>query len=222
MYGTEPRIPAPVVALTIVDSATLENNHITEDSLVLVVVRDPDTNATHPNVVSTPTQRIPINLFSELNTIYRSNDKNQQKLISSDQESQNFTHNPIVYAVDALMSKKLGASELLESESMLYNAEIKLIKDGISYHKVENQIDLVPHYISMVNILVQIQEGASGIPSRTASYRYLIWTRVEDFLRSFKEKDPILISKELDPFKYCLHGMCISTSTNVLINLLTP
>jgi hypothetical protein len=60
-------IPAPVLALTLVDGGSLSPaGKVTIDSRVLLAVRDPETNETHPGVVSVPTQRIPQGSFQQL------------------------------------------------------------------------------------------------------------------------------------------------------------
>ena len=57
----------PVVVLTILDGNTLgPNGEIDDKTKILVGVRDYRANPTHPNVISTPTQRIPKGLFDEL------------------------------------------------------------------------------------------------------------------------------------------------------------
>ena len=57
---------SPVLSLTVLDARTLPEGILRPDSLLLVVVRRPDCNPTHPNVVSVPTQRLPRSLFCEL------------------------------------------------------------------------------------------------------------------------------------------------------------
>ena len=51
---------ASVLALTIVDARTTSDfEGIDRSSLILVGVRDPATNDSHPNVLSVPTKRVP-------------------------------------------------------------------------------------------------------------------------------------------------------------------
>jgi hypothetical protein len=57
---------SPVLSLTVLDAATLDDGVLLPDSSVLIVARRPGTNPTHPNVISVPTQRVPESLHRDI------------------------------------------------------------------------------------------------------------------------------------------------------------
>ena len=71
MHGPDVR---EVLSLVVLDG-TAEAGSVTEDSQVLVTVRDPFNNRTHPGVVSVPTIRLPAALAVELRQGQRVNNQ---------------------------------------------------------------------------------------------------------------------------------------------------
>jgi hypothetical protein len=171
-FGRTCESPAPVISLTILDQATLEYDQISKTTRLLAVVRDPKSNDTHPNVVSVPTQRVPVSLYNEI----LEPAKREQALkhaiwynspaIDNDLGS---GHNPIVYAVEALLSRKLGLAEHLESGALRFQAALRLEKAGKSHHAGHSTSEQV-EYISMANIIVATSDGTRLFPRRTASF----------------------------------------------------
>jgi hypothetical protein len=210
--------PVPVVALTIVNSKNNQIRETTRDSELLVVVRDVTTNLTHPNVISVPTQRIPVSLFSDI--------IGSGKLAIKTQSTTYFTgewiannrqngHNPIIYAIEALLARKLGAANALETRTLAFESQLKAMMVGQSYHP---QLPIERRYenISMLNIKVFIDRYNHEFPSQTASYSHILWTSVETFIETVQKKQPEILEPNLDPLEYCIHGLCIWSTYNIL------
>ena len=211
--------PAPVLALTVVDATTLKDNEITSESKVLCVVRAPETNLTHPNVVSTPTQRIPAALYQGIvdSTARESNILNYSSMTSVFcLNKAPCSHDPILYAVEGILSKKLGVGEYLESKQIVLRARLGLIEFGRTFYPTNSGNETVPHYIVMINIMVFIYEGINFFPDKTTSYSHFFWVEVSRYFEMIKYKDPTQISQNLNPFKFCVKGMCISTTNTIL------
>src|SRR3954451_12590404 len=98
--------PVPVLALTVVNCEPLSDL----PGSVLWAVRAPATNRTHPTVVSVPTGRIAAGIAESFGAelpidgefLWRSR-------LNAD------GHDAAIYAVEALLARKLGLSEPLES-----------------------------------------------------------------------------------------------------------
>lgn len=213
-------LPSPVLALTIVDQSTLNHGLINGKTKLLVVVRDPDTNITHPNVVSVPTHRITIGTFLDiLSTVkMETHSTNSASYCAGDLVSNVMEkrHHPVVSGVQDLLTGKLGLSDQLESKKVVFDAVPCVVTQGVTYRA--NQTSVSKEYgetISMLNVLV-IVSNAAAFPSRTSSYSRIFWTEVDEFLQSVSSKNPAMLDEGLDPIVYCIHGLCISTTYNLL------
>lgn len=206
---------APVLALTILDSGTLgHEGAISVETKMLLAIRDPTTNRTHPNVISVPTQRIPRVLCESLQSLcHERREVDESTLIITGPSSSSGTadgHDPLIFAVSALLTRKLGVSDDLERGRIRYRAYIRGIVSGTVRHPGISEDTM------MLNVVVIINEGASHFPAESASYSHLIWTPVRSFLQTAAQKDPTSLEKDLSPVEYCIHGMCVMSSYNVL------
>lgn len=232
MYGSKEN-PAPVISLTVQN----------KDDDVLVGVRDPKTNPTHPNVVSTPTMRLPKWL---MDSIIRRYDK-----IPIERPGENFPEqideaykilskyslftreedtccdpyvgdvDPLVYAVEGLLARKLGlADKLILGKAAFIAKPTTLLKGKVLYEysdKVnvgqEVEIDgekFFEEYIDMCGLEVRFF-NPDIIPESTHSYSELHWMTKEQFRDLTELRSPFLLpdvfgNKGVD---YCTHGMCI-------------
>ncbi len=213
-FGQTLESAAPVISLTIIDRATLDGWLISNTTKILIVVRDPKTNATHPNVVSVPTQRIPPGLHSEI----LGTKPGTRELLSGcfydtsivDNKSTN-GHDPVIYAVESLLSSKLGLAEHVEVGDLCFQAGLRLAKAGKVYLTSEQ-----PHHILMANIIVVVSEGARLFPLRTASYSHIAWIEISKFIDMVDQKNPEVLGTGLNAIEYCVHGLCISTTYDLL------
>ena len=127
-YGLNLSNPAPVLSVSIIDKNTLgADGVITPESKILVGVLCALIHLTHPDVVSIPTQRIPEKLLDDYygEEIKTGVEEIIMPVMASEifkiQPGKNYvitdgssSHDPIKYAVESILSKKLGASHFLE------------------------------------------------------------------------------------------------------------
>jgi hypothetical protein len=217
-FGQTSQSPAPVIALTIIDRASLDKGCTSDTTKILVVVRDPRTNITHPNVVSVPTQRIPVGLhreiLGEMPVAAELLGGHSYKAPMVDNGLTN-GHDPIIYAVESVLSSKLGVAEHLELGDLSFQAMLRLARVGQSYHLSDSKSEQV-HYILMANIIVVILNGVHLFPGSTASYSQLSWVEVGKFIGMVEQKDPEVLGTGLNAIEYCVHGLCISTTYDLL------
>lgn len=214
---------SPILSLTVLDSATLRDGVVQTDSKVLVVARREDTNPTHPNVVSVPTQRIPEALRDSIAGSAVAVGKDPTSGVSYfsqgylDSKVHN-GHHPTINAIEALLSRKLGLAESLESEQVSFRAALKAQVDGVALYDNIGDSD-VYEPVSMLNVVIELDQAQAKLPMRTSSYSVIAWAAVESFLDGVETRDPARVSPELDPLALCVHGVCLQAAQASLVHL---
>lgn len=210
---------ASVIALTLVDSSTLLAGDIVPDTRVWIGVRRSETNITHPDIVSVPTQRIPAALAeSILGKNYWTRGKIEQLSPIWTASKNKNGHDLVIFAVKALLSMKVGVSDLLECGQIEFSATPALFT--VNYAHYPNLIDKrnapypVNELLRMINLRVHIEKGCALFPKMTASYSHARWVRVQDYQRMMDGKDVSAIG--LDGFKFCVDGLCIATTSQII------
>jgi hypothetical protein len=215
-YGETPQLPSPVLSISIFDQVISDKDLVSEGAKIQVVVRDPQTNETHPNVISIPTHRVPDVLFRAIlesaeweeefgsTTFYKAGD------VDNISES---AHHPVVYAVETILSRKLGVANELELGTLRFRAALRAVTKGKSVYPDSESLERTEH-IAMANIRVIITHGAQLFPLNSPSYSSIFWVSLNRFLETVRQKDPLVLN--LDPIEYCIHGLCISTAYDML------
>jgi len=214
---------SPILSLTILDgSSLLEDGAIDASCRVLVVARRAETNSTHPNVVSVPTQRLPTALYS---AIVESADPTGDVAESSYfrggmiENMEINGHHPVVYAVESLLARKLGLADHLECDHFRFRAALRTrIAVVALYDNLGPESVYEP--VNMLNVVVEMQSQSSLLPLETSSYSMVAWTTVQAFLEGVETKDPTHINRKLDPLEFCVHGVCLQASQASLEHLL--
>jgi len=210
--------PIPVLALTIFNSSKPVLERILPESQILIVVRDPATNLRHPNVVSMPTQKVPISLIHDIQT------QGRMKYASGDVSYYDGTvfsnrsgdcNNPILYGTQSLLCSKLGLAEPLEKGLFKYYAKIATVISGTVLHPMYPSGTESEH-MTMVNLIVGIEDGHTYLPQATSSYSRILWTNVKSFQEMVLLKDPTIADDSLDAIDYCVHGLCIASAQAVI------
>lgn len=204
-----------VISLVLTQGGNDSGQPISRSSQIMMVVRDPRTNDTHPSVISVPTGRIPSILFHELALGEWAGERNgASRLFSWGRQSSHAPklHEPAIYCVKSLMALKLGLGDALERGSVHFDAGVIAVTRGQSHYAKGHRPEV--ETIAMVTMLVDVREGSDQIPERTASYSVIRWVPVQQFLRSIEQRDPSVVN--LDPLELCIHGLCISSAYQVV------
>jgi hypothetical protein len=219
VFGFTECTPSPVISLSIFDHELKNGEVISPQTNILTVVRDRETNYTHPNVVSVPTQRIPLSLLQTVianATVEKEEDSLTYYSFSFSDNAKINGHDPIIYIVESLLARKLGLAEPLERNEFTFNACLRVEKIGKSYHPNLPVDDGQVEYITMLNFVVFIKSGLEFIPHSTSSYSHILWTEAGNFMKTVKEANPLFLDSSLDPIDYCVHGLCVSSTYSVL------
>jgi hypothetical protein len=201
------------VALVLLDGA-VSYPRINGSTRILVVVRDPLTNDTHPNVVSMPTARVPRIFLSALWPESVDGSTFGWTTLTPWKPKESTVHGgheASIHVVRAILSQKLGMGDALELGTFRFDAGVIAATSGWSHYGAGR----IPHSerLMLVTLLVAVSCGARVIPERTASYAAIRWVPLWRFMRAAVEKNPSCLG--LDPFELCIHGLCIASAYDV-------
>jgi hypothetical protein len=207
---------SPILALSIFDSSTLNiGRKVVPKSKLLVTVRDPKTNFSHPNVVSVPTQRIPDELFSgitkNLLLTVGSNDTFSVIDRADGQDGQDEYNFMLRYVLSGLISEKLGVEDDLNRHILDYTVTPWTFVYGKTFLLNGSEEDN-GELIKMINLKVEIEKGRDLFPGKTASYSQIGWVMVEDFIRATGSHFPGDLGSGWSNLDWCIHGLCILSS----------
>lgn len=211
-----------VIALTLLDSASAETK-ITLETKVWVCVRNRDVNRTHPDIVSVPTQRIPQALaedLTDLERLHRDGEFGATQLfvenLRSNEECNG--HDATIYAVESLLSRKLGISSELERKQVIFSASLRGIQQDFAvYRELGEQEEL-----RMLNLVVWISHGADLFRKNTASYSSGRWISLSDYFEMWRTRDVTRagVSTQDALRGVCVDGLCISSTYDILASYL--
>jgi hypothetical protein len=206
------------VALVVLENG-VAYPRLSSSTPILMVVRDPRTNDTHPNVVSVPTARMPTALLHALWPRARARSRFGWTRLANwePRESHRYRGNdPVIHVVRSIFAQKLGLADALESGTLTFEAGVVAATAGWSHYDAAR----VPsaERLTMVTVLVAVTSGAGEIPERTASYSKIRWVPLHQFMEAAAGKDPSRLG--LDPIKLCIHGLCIASAYDVVASAL--
>lgn len=218
-----------VLSLTIVTQ--------TEDGLqVLDGIRRAESNPTHPNVVSTPTGRLPRSIagaiFAEkgdarpiergpwsIDTLDPQKPSIAERLTANIEAVPN-REQPLSFVVGALMAGKLGCAQALElssSNEPLAHASLATILAGFSY-AADRELpsgEIVPVYEPLLMLGTVVSVESPDVIQHSESYRSLSWVPLDSYLEGVRERKANELIPEItveDEVSVCVRGLCLSTS----------
>lgn len=219
----------PVLSATIRDKA--------DPQKILLGVRDPRTNITHPNVLSTPTIRISNEIAHALNKnvtlvdvaheyttfperVYRTSVTVNAPIYTA-QGFESDCANPLLLAVNMLLSKKLGPSH----DFPKFHARLGSIIEGEALYDVPRHNTTPIHIrgqivhaepIRMYGIDVLVEDVSFA--ASTESYSALRWVEEKMFKEILKTRSAIPAKKVFgnNTINYCAHGLCLLSAAAML------
>lgn len=215
---------SPILSLTVLDARSLDGGVVSPDSRVLVAARSPETNPTHPNVISVPTQRIPQSLCDALIESATHRGEEPGRTVSHfgggvvDNSAIN-GHHPLIFLVEALLARKIGLAADLEHDHCRFRAALRTRVSGVAvYENICDQNVYEP--VDMLNVVIELEQQGE-LPMATSSYSLMAWVSVESFLEGVESRDPTRISPQLDAIEFCVHGVCLQAARASLESLLS-
>jgi hypothetical protein len=217
MTSQSPKLEGlPVMALTLINCGDCPPNA----GELLVVARRPETNVSHPNVICVPTQRFPVPVAQTLvsgasakrvGEVFHFAARTVSNLVAHDDD-------PLIYAVDAILARKMGVADALERRTIRYQAKLGSLAIGLSEVSITFGDGVVANTVSMLNVAVRVVEGADLFPRESSSYSRIFWVGVKTFLEAAKSRIVTTLCNDLSVFDFCIHGLCVATTCEILAN----
>ncbi len=188
---------------------------------LLIGIRTPTaTSKRHPNVLSTPTMRIPRSMLG--GALEEQLDENPPlpkigeiaELPPSEPVAFGGAQtlaSGISYFVESVFARKLGAADLLVNGLLHGQAHVTALA-----------MDLVPDVATekdeltlMLTVGTKLEAGASLIPEATPSYSRLLWVPFVKLSDAVDSIDALRVDSELD-LMVCIHGLCVRSAAQIL------
>lgn len=208
-----------VVALTIVDDATCLDGCITDDTKILIGVRDPKNNKQHAKIACVPTKRVPKSIFSDIvdGGYSVSAEGNHDDLLNRDwvTNGRKSGHDPVIDVVENIMSRKLGLADALEEGTLTFSATPRVvISDFSPVYSASDE----PEYVAMLNIIVRVKKGVKLFQTSTPSYSRMAWFAAGEFLAAARGDvaDTLNFESGVGDVEYKCGGVCVCTSRAVI------
>lgn len=237
--------PSPVVALTIATVRRQEKDKIYdlvgwdgrcsmhgEIDRFISVMRRPETNVTHPNILSAPTDRVPHAIFHAMTdgptvepvqkprhggyTFYK------PQPVASENES---GHHPLVYAVDSILAKKMGVARELEEGVIRYRAWLAVVCLGYASYPLhcpyEKCVECAHEPMRMANVVVEVDDDTMDrFPEQSAAYNEIRRTPLGVFMSRYRRggKGGHFLRRPGDSVESedYISGLCLPSSLDVL------
>lgn len=186
---------------------------------MLVALRRAVTNVRHPGVVSLPTMRVPAATKVLLPTPAHEPDVQDEvefRGVLREQEQFGVPGAGAVaasYLTEAILSRKLGAADLLETGQLTGWCAVRMTAEGI----VDDPTGTTDSELTlMYTILVRIDTGANLLPTESAAYSHIRWVDPKLFLLAWHRRDAQLLFPDANPFEICIRGLCIRSGVQLL------
>lgn len=117
------------------------------------------------------------------------------------------------FLVESLLCRKLDLSTALVTGR--FSGAIRAA--AIAYdvvHDEESDPSAEPTF--MLTMVLDIESGAEEIPRSTASYSRLAWVPIDRVHDAVRNRDPLDLVPDADPFAVCLHGLCVRSAAGIV------
>jgi hypothetical protein len=190
---------------------------------VLAGPRNPETNKTHPNVVSVPTKRedvIALRAAALACGVAYQSDTEQvfvPKWIMYEHPDDMERDMTLGNMVGPALARKVGFEDLLFKRTRELKFNVQSLTLGQSFVDYNPQTAMqTKEGIGMLNVAVIVPSGTEA-PS-PAAYSMLKWFGVDAFQDGYHNKDAMGMFPEmgLDAIEMCVHGVCMLTTSRAL------
>lgn len=194
--------------------------HAAEDpSRVLLGVRAPvPTSPRHPEVLSTPTMRVPAavmeaTLAEELAGGPPALEPGEIRPLRG-ARSANFGRarsgmEPVAFLAEHLLSRKLGVSAELAQGKVagIASAAVLAMDEVLDPASTDGGAELT----HMLTIRLALETGADAFPEATEHYSRLHWVEAAKLPAAVAANRPISLVPDID-LNVCLHGLCVRSA----------
>lgn len=180
--------------------------------IVLGVRRSSQQSNRHPGVLSTPTQRVPRVLFEACQASWPLPGEGELEILGERETSciggPNTSADPLSYAIEGLLCRKLGLTDALAEGRTHGVADVMAVSAAV----VEDQrATQVREATVMLTVRVLLTNLLGEMPSSTGFFDPIVTAEVGEFVCAVETNDALVADPSLDPFEVCIGGLCVST-----------
>jgi hypothetical protein len=174
------------------------------------------TSARHPEVLSTPTMRIPPGvldavLAEELGETIPSPEVGEIRILSGCPEREfggaQASASGVSHLVETTMARKLGCADALLRGDLHGHARAV----ALAYDRVPDAATEADEMTLMLTVAVHLGAGVEHLPASTPSYSRFTWAANRKLGRAIADNDPLLLDPDLD-LMVCIHGLCVRSA----------
>jgi len=188
------------------------------ESVLLGVRRPSATSARHPDVLSTPTMRIPAELMAALLAAEPGDDfvaepPHFARLSAAPRWSIGVPYSlasPHGFAAEALICRKLGLTAALVAGELRGSLE----QSALAYDLIHDDYDGYEQTL-MLTMSAVLEGPPPELPGETPAYSKLGWAGTEHIDRAVRTKDTTLLFPDVSPVEVCIHGLCVRSAAYV-------
>lgn len=219
---------SPVISLAIIDRSTTKNGLIVPSTKIYTAVRNPNYHLTDPDVISLPTQRVPVEFGQDslpwymTTDITETGDEERGRRVEVMWRKRNVydlhSIKPIRRHVQKLLDTKLGVTQAMKERRLsIHSATIESSILGKVYgtdEDPENGTEML-HMIGL-RVDAAFREGTNPFPEETDAYYSAQFMPVEEFTDLVENKNPYLVRRFGDISKVCVRGLCVLAGNKII------
>jgi hypothetical protein len=207
MSLTDDSSVVPVVSLLLFRDATRQE-------VLLGLRRAPATSPRHPNVLSTPTTRVPMSIMS--------------LMLSAERINLGATPGPWFRRLDGARSWKIGIPLSLTSVEAFTAEALITRKLGLADELIDGRLTGDLSFMTLARDRIYDEVGGEqetlmltmgcdlservDLVCDTASYSRLEWVPADQIGDAVKSRDPLMLLPDASVFEVCLHGLCVRSA----------
>jgi len=182
------------------------------------------TSSRHPNVLSSPTMRVPAAVMraalSSLGMACFQPETGEIRLLSGCPTAPigcaGSMGDVTAFLVESVLMRKLGLAGPLVTGRVTGRATAK----ALALDRVADPLGGGPEELTlMLSILLELDSGAEEFPVSTESYLRLDWVDIERIRDAVDSHDALQLVPDADPFTVCLQGLCVRSTAEMVERL---
>jgi hypothetical protein len=189
--------------------------------MILLGVRSSTaTSRRHPNVLSTPTMRVP---HAVLRTVLEEHLEGNVELPNVGMIEELPSSAPVLFGgqqtlattvaflVESILARKLGLADALVSGTIHGRAA----PIAVAVDDVPDEATGETERTHMLTIAVDLVAGETALfPYSTPSYSRLLWVAADRLTHALEHNDPLHLAPDLD-LMVCVYGLCVRSAAQV-------
>ncbi len=171
----------------------------------------------HPGVLSTPTMRLPDDMFGPLSDPYP-DPLGVAGMIGIGGPVLNVGHGGQIqsmgsFVLEALFTRKLGLGGPIGDGRFHALARPRFLSlDNVSDPLGTERAE----WTAMITYEVRILHGGGTLPAATDSYSRLVWVDAAKVPQALATRDALLLDETLNAAEVCVQGLCVRVAAKVL------